>query len=50
MKRTIKKKYQNRTISNGNIKAFNTIDINESNIDFYIKKGFDFIFVPIKKD
>ena len=47
--REIKKQYKNATLSNGQLKAFNTIDINESNVQFYIQKGFEFIFVEEKK-
>lgn len=48
-KLVLKKEYENVTLSNGKLKAFNTIDINDSNVEFYIQKGFRFIFEE-KKD
>tara|TARA_R110002074_G_scaffold80384_3_gene180787 strand:+ start:345 stop:506 length:162 start_codon:yes stop_codon:yes gene_type:complete len=48
-KLVLKKKYQNATLSNGNLREFNTIDITDSNIEFYIQKGFRFIFEEVKK-
>ena len=49
MKRALKEKYKNVNLSNGQLREFNTIDITDSNVEFYIKKGFEFIFVQIKK-
>ena len=48
-KLVLKKEYENVTLSNGKLKDFNTIDITESSIQFYIAKGFRFIFEE-KKD
>jgi len=48
-KLVLKKEYQNATLSNGNLREFNTIDITDSNIDFYIHKGFRFIFEEAKE-
>ena len=49
----LKKQYENATLSNGQLKAFNTIDITDSNVEFYIQRGFRFIFTeevkPSKK-
>lgn len=45
----LKKQYENATLSNGHLKAFNTIDITDSNIEFYIQKGFRFIFTEETK-
>ena len=44
----IKKKFKGCTMSNGNIK-FNTDDIKEDMVPFYIKQGFGYIFVEKKK-
>jgi len=48
-KLVLKKEYENVTLSNGNLKAFNTIDVTDSNVEFYIQKGFRFIFEEKKK-
>ena len=45
----LKKEYENVTLSNGKLSDFNTIDIKDSNIEFYIKKGFRFIFEEKKE-
>ena len=43
-KLVLKKEYQNVTISNSRLSDFNTVIITDSNMDFYIGKGFGFIF------
>jgi len=44
----IKKKYRNKTISNGKFKKFNTNDIDPKLYKYYFDNGFDFIFEKLK--
>ena len=45
----LKKKYENKTMSNGNVKPFYTSDITTDEIEYYCNAGFEFIFEVVKE-
>ena len=44
----LKKKYEFTTLTNSEI-SFNTVDVTNDTINFYIQKGFAFIFEDVKE-
>jgi len=48
MEKKLKKKYENKKMSNGKVKPFFTSDITDSMIEYYCKAGFEFIFEVVK--
>ena len=49
MDKKVKKKYLNKTMSNGKVGRFNTSNITTNMIQFYCDAGFEFIFEIVKE-